>query len=124
VVALSLLADTALDQGRVEDAVSPAESSYRIFRDLGDLLNIAECVCSFARVLALVGKAEAAARVLASSAAMLEDVGESPFLASKSQKALTAIRHQLDEAAFADAWEQGRTLTADEAVALALKSLD
>jgi hypothetical protein len=55
---------------------------------------------------------------------MLEDVGESPFLASNSQKALTAIRHQLDEAAFADAWEQGRTLDADEAVALALKSLD
>ena len=31
---------------------------------------------------------------------------------------------QLDEAAFAEAWEQGQALTADEAVALALDSLD
>ena len=121
--ALAILADIALDQGRVEDAVSPAESSYRIFRDLGDLLNVASCVCSFARVLALAGKPEAAARVLASSVALREETGEMDF-ASESEKALTAIRHQLDEAAFADAWEQGRSLTADEAVALALESLD
>jgi hypothetical protein len=46
-----------------------------------------------------------------------------PHIARISAKALTAIRHQLDEAAFADAWEQGRTLTADEAVALALDAL-
>ena len=38
-----------------------------------------------------------------------------------TDQALSAIRAQLDEAAFADAWEQGRTLTADEAVALALE---
>jgi hypothetical protein len=44
-------------------------------------------------------------------------------VSSVTEKALTAIRHQLDEAAFAAAWEQGRSLTADEAVALALVSL-
>jgi hypothetical protein len=41
-----------------------------------------------------------------------------------TKKALTAIRHQPDEAAFADAWEEGRTLTAEEAVALARDALD
>jgi predicted ATPase/DNA-binding SARP family transcriptional activator len=124
-VALAFLADIAVDQGRVQDAVSAAESSYRIFRDLGDLLNIAICVCSFARVLTLAGKPEAAARVLASSEALHEEIGAGlPQLARMSEKALTAIRHQFDEAAFADAWEQGRTLTADEAVALALNALD
>ena len=123
--ALGLLADIALDQGRVQDAVSPAESGYRIFRDLGDVLNIAFCVCSFARVLALTGRPEAAARVLASSVALREEIGARPLqFASLSERTLTAIRHQLDEAAFTDAWEQGRTLTADEAVALALDSLD
>ena len=122
--ALGTLAEIALDQGRVEDAVSPAESSYRIYCDLGDLLNIAFCVCTFARVLALAGEPEAAARVLASSVPSREEMGENPLFASMSEKALTAIRHQLDEAAFAAAWEQGRSLTADEAVALALDSLD
>jgi len=33
-------------------------------------------------------------------------------------------RSLLDEAVFAEAWEQGRALTVDEAVALALDSLD
>ena len=44
--ALGTLADIALDQGRVEDAVSPAEAGYRIIRDFGDLLNIALSVCT------------------------------------------------------------------------------
>jgi non-specific serine/threonine protein kinase len=123
-IALAFLVDIALDQGRVEDAVSPAESSYRIFRELGDLLLTAFCVCRFARVLALAGEPEPAARVLASSTALNEEIGAMPpHIARISAKALTAIRHQLDEAAFADAWEQGRTLTADEAVALALDAL-
>jgi len=39
-----------------------------------------------------------------------------------NEETLTAIRTQLDEAAFAEAWEQGRALTTDEAVALALNS--
>ena len=121
--ALSTLAEIALDQGQVQEAVSPAESSYRIYRDLGDPLNIAIGVGHLARVLALAGKPEAAARVLASSVAVCEETGNTDY-SRGSKKALTAIRPQLDEAAFADAWEQGRTLTADEAVALALDSLD
>jgi hypothetical protein len=41
-----------------------------------------------------------------------------------STKTLAAIRPQLDEAAFGDAWAQGQALTADEAVALALDALE
>lgn len=37
---------------------------------------------------------------------------------------LASIRTQLDAAAFDEAWERGRALTADAAVALALDSLD
>jgi len=39
------------------------------------------------------------------------------------EEALAAIREQLDEAAFAEAWEEGKALTADQAVALALEEL-
>ncbi len=39
-----------------------------------------------------------------------------------NERTLTAIRAQLDEAAFAEAWEQGRALAVDEAVTLALDS--
>ena len=56
---------------------------------------------------------------------LLEEIGaRPPWLTRITDQALSAIRTQLDEAAFADAWEQGRTLTADEAVALALDSFD
>jgi hypothetical protein len=41
-----------------------------------------------------------------------------------NEETIRTIRAQLDEVAFAEAWEQGRPLTADEAVALALDSLD
>lgn len=44
------------------------------------------------------------------------------YVAERNQETLETIRAQLDQAAFAEAWEQGRTLTADEAVALALDS--
>jgi hypothetical protein len=40
-----------------------------------------------------------------------------------NEKTLAALRVQLDEEAFARAWEEGKKLTADEAVALALAEI-
>ena len=39
-----------------------------------------------------------------------------------NEQTLSAIRAQLNESAFAEAWEQGGALTIDEAVALVLES--
>jgi predicted ATPase/DNA-binding SARP family transcriptional activator len=123
-VTLEQLAKIAVDEGRLEDAVSMLKESHRILRDLGDLLFIAATVCDFARILALAGKAGTAARVLSSSAVLLEKIGaRPPWVVRINDAARTAIRAQLDEAAFADAWEQGQALTTDEAVALALAEL-
>jgi hypothetical protein len=41
-----------------------------------------------------------------------------------NKETLAAIRARLDESAFAEAWEQGQVLTIDEAVVLALESID
>lgn len=43
-----------------------------------------------------------------------------PRVARMNEKTLTTIRTELDEAGLAEAWEQGRALTLDQAVALAL----
>ena len=124
-VALGQLVDVAVDEGRLGDAVSLLKESHRIHRDLGDLFEVAVAVCRFASVLALAGRAGAAARILSSSAVLLQEIGASPgWVVRINEKTLAAIRTQLDEAAFAEAWEQGQALTADEAVALALDSLD
>jgi hypothetical protein len=50
-------------------------------------------------------------------------VGTETWFAKMNDETLDAVRAQLDDADIAEAWEQGRALTADEAVALALESL-
>jgi hypothetical protein len=58
------------------------------------------------------------------SEALFETIGaRPPWLARMSEETLGAIRKQRDEPAVADAWEQGRGLTVDQAVELALASL-
>ena len=45
------------------------------------------------------------------------------WLKRGNNESLAQIRARLDDAAFLEAWEQGRALTADEAVTLALTAL-
>ena len=47
-----------------------------------------------------------------------------PWVAISNDETLGVIRSRLDDAAFEDAWEQGRDLSLDDAMALALESLD
>jgi hypothetical protein len=123
-IALSMLADIAVDEERVADAISPLKESHRILRELNDLLLLAAGVGRFASVLALAGKAATATQVLSTSEALMEEIGaRPPWFAGISSKTLALINPQLDDAAFAESWEQGLTLTADEAVSLALDSL-
>ncbi len=123
-ISLGALADIAIDEGRLEDAVPMLKESHRIHRDLSDLLFIAVTVCRFARALAAAKRAEVATRVLSSSTVLLEETGASPpWVARKNDATLTTIRAQLDGAVFAEAWEQGQALTADDAVALAIAEL-
>lgn len=72
------------------------------------------------------GLARRHAEIAAGSTEALRDEIGSTFpagAATRNEQALTTIRTQLDEAAFAEAWEQGQALTVDEAVALAFDSL-
>jgi predicted ATPase len=122
--ALEQLEGYAVLEGRVHEACELLNGAYRVNRQLGDAYRLPFIVCRFGRVLAAAGTAEAAARVLASGRALLEEMGASEDWAERmNEETLASIRTQLDEAALTEAWEQGRKLTADEAVALALDSL-
>jgi hypothetical protein len=96
--------------------------STRIEHDLGDVVWIANNLGRMAYTVALEGDAAAAVRLLAAAEARHEHVGVSPakWVAEMNEETLTIIRTQLDQAAFAEAWDQGRKLTVDEAVTLAL----
>ena len=121
-ITLGALAMHAVEDGRVDEAIPMLEESHRLHRELGDPVQSALDVLRFAALIATQGRAESAARVMSSSDALAKEIGyylrgwDPEFF----EATLTTIRDQLDEATFAEAWEEGRTLTADEAVALAL----
>jgi tetratricopeptide (TPR) repeat protein len=126
-VALTLgtLARYAIHDGRIEDAVSLLKESHRINRDLGAPSVTVKDLRIFARVLAEKGTAAAAARILSCAEARAQEMGfiPDPFVERFDEETMSTIRMQLDEAALADAWEQGRALTLEEAAELALAEL-
>ncbi len=125
---LGSLAMLALDEDRLRDAVRILKEANRIHRDFGDRFELALDLCRLARALAVAKRPGTAARLLSAGEALREEIGATPdswlAIEVKLRETLTAISAQLDEGAFAEAWEQGRALTADEAVALALDAVD
>jgi predicted ATPase/DNA-binding SARP family transcriptional activator len=118
---LGALAMIALGDGRVEDAASMLKSSLRIHDRLRDVLDTAVDLCRFASVLARQGRAATAARLLASFDSLGDEVGiRRSGVVEMNETTLAATRTQLDDEAFAEAWEQGLELTLGEAVTLAL----
>ena len=122
---LGSLAWLAVGEGRVQDAVPMLKQSLRIKRDLGDRIEIAMGLCGVARAITALGRVETAVRLISCFEALREEIGGGePWVARMNEQTLATIRTQLDEAAFDEAWEQGQALSADDAVALALESLD
>ena len=112
-----------LDRGRVEEAPSMLRESIRIHHKLDDPWSTAIDLRRFAYALAVERKPLPAARLLAKAVAQLEEIGSKlSWIQEFNEKTRGAIRAQLDEATFAEAWAQGRAMSMDEAVALALRS--
>jgi predicted ATPase/class 3 adenylate cyclase len=124
--ALGALAMLAVDESRLGDALEMMTDSYRIDSELGNSIFVAIDLARFAAILAAGGRAAAAARLLARADVLRDEIGFSleSWAAEEREETFAAVTSALDEAAFAEAWEQGRTLTLEEAVAVALDSLD
>ena len=125
-ISMAALAVCAVDEGRTDDALSLLTESIRIRLDVGDLIGLAADLRRSSFALAVAGKAAAAVRLLSSSEALREQLGTSlqRDAARMDEQTLALVHAQLDEAAFAEAWEQGRTLPIDEAVAFSLESAE
>ena len=123
VVAVQLfqLATLAFDDGRVQDALAMLKEALGINRDHDMPEGIVENLCIFAKFLAAQGRAGMAVQLMSRAEVLRDEIGgTSSWVAEMNVKTLATIRAQLDDAAFAEAWEQGRALTVDEAIALAL----
>jgi predicted ATPase len=124
--ALHGLAFHANEDGRFEEALEFLKESYAIHCDLGELPQIPDVLNRLASVLATAGKVEAATQLLAKGAALNEELGAGrrAYVAERNQVTLEKIRDRIDEAAYAAAWEAGRVLRPDEAVALAVAEFE
>jgi predicted ATPase/class 3 adenylate cyclase len=119
-VTLGVLGSILIDSGRSEDAFAYLESAYGMHRELGEPVEVATDLLRFAQALQGVGRTEEAAEVLALSEALREELGaRTPWVERAAEKTLRDLKEQLDPTGFQDAWDQGRRLTPDAAVAMA-----
>jgi hypothetical protein len=92
---------------------------------MGLVSDLVEDLYLFAGVGSLQDQAAIAARLFAAAEAAVGRLGATRDWATNDDAAtLARIRTQLDDTAFVEAWEQGRNMSVDDAVALALELWD
>jgi predicted ATPase/class 3 adenylate cyclase len=127
---LGVLAQQALNEARVDEAISILTEAHLIHRDRPDQPDRyadALLVCRFARLLVMREKPATAARLLSCFETLLEEIGVGSsvegWVVKMNEGTIEAVRDELDAGAFTENWRAGRALTSDEAVALALDAL-
>ena len=121
-MALGGLARIALDEGRAEDALPLPRRSLRILHGLGDAQMVSRDLRRMARGLAPIGDASTATRLPCCSEVLREEPAPTTAGRQPVEETTKIIRSHLDDDAFAEAWEGGRMMTADQAAALALEA--
>jgi predicted ATPase/class 3 adenylate cyclase len=120
--ALAELGKVARAQGNGGRAAAFYADGLALLRELRDASGIAGCLEGLAAVAGVHGRPGQAARLHGAAAALREAIGV-PVVANERaahERDVAGAREQLGEAAFAAAWEAGRALPPETAVAEAL----
>jgi predicted ATPase len=120
--ALGNLGRVAFDEGDLTSANGYYDEALLIVTQLGERRQVAECIEGVAGVAAAQGRRPQAVRLYSAAAALRESIGAPlwPRERDTQSVALDELRHALGRPAFDEAWAEGRRLTVDDAVALAL----
>jgi tetratricopeptide (TPR) repeat protein len=123
---LNDLGNVALAQGDYERAEALYEESLAIFQELGSQWGIANALKKFAKLAGVKGQRERAARLLGAAEALREAIGAPMYLPERPdyEQIVTELRSALGDEAFAVAWEEGRAMTLEQAIAYALEHPD
>jgi hypothetical protein len=116
-----MVAQVARLDGRFDDAADHYRQAVRVGHELGDAASLTEPLQGLAAVLIATGETERGVRLLGANDAIRERLGGGPppeWL--RLGDPFTEARQALGDVAYADAWDQGRRLSVDEAVTLAL----
>ncbi len=83
------------------------------------------CLAGLASADALEGRAQRAARLWGAAEHLRTSIGARPAPAARAtrERLMAAVREELGEAAYADAWAEGEAMSLDEAVAYALEDM-
>ncbi|MDP9307495.1 MAG: hypothetical protein M3P15_04210, partial [Actinomycetota bacterium] len=123
-ITLAGLALVALAGGETDEAAALLRSSLRLANDIGAREFIFSCLLGSAEVAAQRRETVRAARLLAASDALCEEMGYMPPPLERAQRARIVTVLDADDAALVAARSEGRALTLDEAVAYALEDHD
>jgi predicted ATPase/class 3 adenylate cyclase len=126
-VALELfqLAEFATEEGQAREALAMLREALVVNRDQGDPEGIAEVLVVMARTLQAVSAPAAAPVLLAAAARLREEIGGGfGWVGDEIERLRGSLRDSLGEAAFESAWERGRALSTDEAIARALEETE
>jgi tetratricopeptide (TPR) repeat protein len=112
----------AQHQGNYERAESLIGQYLTLWREFGSKYFYAIGLAGLAGPVSARGDPERAARLLGASEALLEAVGVSLQCGDQFEvdRYETAVREQLDKAAFEAAWAEGRAMSLEEALTYAL----
>jgi non-specific serine/threonine protein kinase len=121
-MSLSNLGEIAEIQGDYARARSYFEQSLAIRSEIGSLYGITNLVSRFAFLASKLGRTELAATLWGAAEALREGLGHPlpPSERVEYDHVVADARLALGDEAFAAAWTKGRSLTMEEAVALAL----
>jgi non-specific serine/threonine protein kinase len=124
--ALYLLAQVAQAKGDHDRAARMFEEGVTLSEEIGDQANLGYFLEGLAVVTGVRGEAERSARLFGAAEGLLQAV-EAPVYdyyepnRSFYEHTKDAVRSQLDELAFEEAWAKGRAMTFEQAVEYALE---
>ena len=113
----------ALEQGDYKRAEDLYEQNLVLCRDLGDRLIASESMEGLACVAGATGEGERAAKLFGAAQTQREAVGyvHAPREHALREPYLAAARSRVDDAAWAGTWEEGQSMTFEDAIAYALE---
>lgn len=117
------LGKTALRQGRLDEARACATESFALQEEHKSLIGIPYTMESFAHLAVVEGQPQRAVRIFAAAARCRADQGSvpQPLVVAENESYLSILRTTLDETSLQPAWEEGRAMTTQEAVAYCLE---
>ncbi len=120
---LAILGRIALDRGAYERATACYKESLTLSQETGGQEGVATALEGLAAVAGMQGQPVRAARLFGAASSLRTPLGAplTPIDRPSYQHTVAAIRAQLDEPAFLNAWTAGQALTLEEAIAEAVQ---